>query len=95
MYAHGLVDFGRGRFNRSSSGIGAALTDRRFAAESDRHAEPGDLVDLGKRRGQLVAVTLGHAPGHDEAGPVLALIFERQDGVDRLLAGFVDERATC
>ena len=92
-YAHGLADFGRGRFSRSSIGIGASLTGQRLAAEVDRHAEPGHLVDLGQRGGQFVAVALGHAAGDDESGAVLALILQRQDGVDRLLAGLVDERA--
>ncbi len=62
-------------------------------AERDRHAESGDLIHLGQRVGQLLAVALGHATGDNQAGTALALIFEGQDGVDRLLAGLVDERA--
>ena len=56
---------GRGRLSRSSVGTGVALTGiscRVGAAHAvDRHAEAGDLVDLGQGGGQLVAVALGHA----------------------------------
>ena len=58
-----------------------------------RHAEAGDLVDLGQRLGQLVAVALGHAAGDDQPGAGLALVVEREDRVDRLLARLLDERA--
>ena len=58
----------------------------RLAPERDRHTEPGDLVDLGQRLGQLVAVPLGHAAGDDEPRAVAALSVEGEDRVDRLLA---------
>ena len=58
-----------------------------FAREAD------DGVDLGQRGGELVAVALGHAAGHDQARSRLAGVAEREDGVDRLLAGGLDERA--
>ena len=56
-------------------------------------AEAGDEVDLGQRVAQLVAVALGHATGDDEAGAGAAAVGQSQDGVDRLLAGGLDEGA--
>ena len=56
-------------------------------------AEAGDLVDLGQGGGELVAVALGHAAGDDEAAAVAPPLVEGQHGVDRLLAGGLDERA--
>ena len=53
---------------------------------------PATLVDLGQGGGQLVAVALGHAPGDDEAAAVVPPLVEGEDGVDRLLAGCLDER---
>ncbi len=50
-------------------------------------------VDLGQLGGQLVAVALGQAAGDHQAGAVAPVVGQRQDGVDRLLAGLVDERA--
>src|SRR3546814_1938034 len=41
---------------------------------------------------QLGPVALGHAAGHDEASAVLLRVGHRQDHIDRLLAGVLDER---
>ena len=56
-------------------------------------AEAGHEVDLGEGVAQLVAVALGHAAGDDEAGAGAAALGQHQDGVDRLLAGGLDEGA--
>ena len=53
--------------------------------------EPGDEVDLGQGVAQLVAVALRHASGDHEAGAGPAPVGQRQDGLDRFLAGGVDE----
>ena len=50
-------------------------------------------VHLGQRVTELVAVALGHAAGHDEAGAGPAPVGEVQDGLDRLLAGGLNEGA--
>ena len=63
------------------------------ASARQRHAEPGDLVDLGQRGGQLGAVALGHAAGDDEPGAVATQLGEGEHGVDRLLPGRLDEGA--
>ena len=103
MYAHGATDLGRGRLSRSSAGNGAdddrdqLLAGGRRRVDChvlvDRHTETGDLVDLGERFGQLVAVPLGHAARHDEARAVTTPLLEGEDRVDRLPASVVDERA--
>ena len=54
----------------------AAATARRFRRHVHRHAEPGHLVHLGQRLGQLGAVALGHAAGDHQAGAVLALVLQ-------------------
>ena len=55
--------------------------------------EAGHEIDLGEGLAQLVAVALGHAARHDQAGSRSAPVGQGQDGVDRLLAGGIDERA--
>jgi hypothetical protein len=42
---------------------------------------------------QFVAVALGHAPGDDQLGAILARVAEGKDGVDRFLARRFDEGA--
>ena len=71
----------------------AASGARRDRRGGERLAEAGDLVDLGKFGGEFVAVALGHASGDHEARAVHAEFVEREDRVDRLTAGLVDERA--
>ena len=68
------------------------LVGARLAAERDRHAEPGDLVDLGERLGELGSVPFGHAAGDDEARTVAALPVEGEDRVDALAPRVFDER---
>ena len=55
--------------------------------------KPATRSTDGQRVAHLGAVALGQAPGHHEprAGPALRV--ELEDGVDRLLASLVDERA--
>ena len=55
--------------------------------------EAGHEIDLGEGLAQLVAVALGHAARHDQAGSRAAPVGQGQDGVDGLLAGGIDERA--
>jgi len=66
--------------------------------------DPGDAgelpgadegVDLGQLPGEVGPVALGQAAGHDEPAqpPPAAQLRHLQDGVDRLLAGALDERA--
>ena len=55
--------------------------------------EAGHEVDLGQGVAQLVAVALGHAAGDDQAGTGTAAVGQAQDGLDRLLAGRLDEGA--
>ena len=69
------------------------MPSRVLGRHVERLAESGDLVDLGKLRCQLVAVALGHAAGDHQAGAVATLVVEREDRVDRLATGLVDERA--
>ena len=106
-YAHGTADFGRGRLSRSNSGSGVRRHRDQLAAcraghlgavalgrgDVERLTEAGDLVDLGQLGGEFVAVPLGHAAGDDQARSVGALFVEREDRVDRLTAGVVDEGA--
>ena len=73
--------------------MATGISGRWRAGSWTGHAEAGDLVDLGQGGGQLVAVALGHAAGDDEAGARPALLAEGEDGVDRLLAGGLDEGA--
>ncbi len=56
-------------------------------------SEAGDEVDLRQRVAQLVAVALGHATGDNKAGAGAAALGQHQNGVDRLLAGGLDEGA--
>ena len=56
-------------------------------------AEPGHQVHLGQGVGDLVAVALRHAAGHDEAGARSAQIGQLEHGVDGLLAGRLNEGA--
>ena len=62
-----------------------------LAAEGDRHPEPGHRVDLGKGGGQLVAVALRHAAGHDDLGARRLALGQAEHDVDRLLPGLLDE----
>ena len=55
--------------------------------------ETGHEVDLGQGVAQLVAVALGHAAGHDQAGADAAAVGQIEHGVDRLLAGRLNESA--
>ncbi len=55
--------------------------------------EAGDEIDLGQGVAQLLAVPLGHAAGDDQAGAGAAPVSQVQDGVDRLLAGRLNEGA--
>ena len=64
-----------------------------LAAQGDRHAEAAHRVGLRQGGGQLVAVALGHAPGDDQLGAVGLAVGQRQDHVDGLLAGLLDEGA--
>ncbi len=75
---------------RTSRHLGAVAFHRR---QIERLTETGDLVDLGKRGGEFVAVALGHAAGHDEPRAVRSEFVEGEDRVDRLLTGGVDEGA--
>ena len=62
-------------------------------AQGDGHPEAHHQVDLGQRGGELVAVALGQASRHHQARPVVTGGGEVEDGVDRLLAGGLDEGA--
>ena len=66
-----------------------------LAAEGHGHGvgEAGDGVDLRKGGGELRARPLGEAPGDDQAGALAAGVRQREDRVDRLLAGLLDEGA--
>ena len=84
---------GRGSSRRSNPFVvGAAGTDAPSGREGDGDgappeapwrgpvelgSEPGHQVDLGQGVAQLVAVALGHATGHDQAGARPALIGQR------------------
>ena len=58
-------------------------------------AGPENGVDFGDFLSQFVSVPLGEATSHDKTRAVTVLFQLRhlQDGIDRLLLGFVDERA--
>ena len=72
---------------------GTAAVERCGGGSGELGSEPRHEVHLGQGVAQLVAVALGHAAGHDQAGAVPAPVGEGQDGVDRLLAGRIDEGA--
>ena len=76
---------------RSSTGRAQADGHRRGSGDVD--AERCNLIDLGKRVRDLVAVAFGHAAGDDQLGALTTLVAQAQDRVDRLLAGLVDEGA--
>src|SRR5262249_21938778 len=69
------------------------LTDQVDDTRQVRGAE--DAVDLGHRLEDVTAIALGEAAGDDEraTGALFLELRELQDGVDRLLAGAVDEGA--
>ena len=96
-YAHGTVGAGRGQLEQVAHAgrlRGRRRAERRpTVAERALAREADDRVDLGQRGRELVAVALGHAAGDDELGPGLAGVAEGEDGVDRLLARRLDERA--
>ena len=56
-------------------------------------AETRDEVDFRERNREFVAVALGHAAGDDEARARTFGVGQREDRLDRLLAGRFDERA--
>jgi hypothetical protein len=89
-YAHGALDRGRGRLSRSRLGTGRrpALTDSDTGTP-----KAGHQIGLGEGVGQLVAVALGQAAGDDQPGALLPGVGQREDGLDRLLPGGVDEGA--
>ncbi|MEY2775900.1 MAG: hypothetical protein RL218_1125 [Actinomycetota bacterium] len=64
---------------------------QRLSPQLYRHAEPGYLVNLGQRLGELGPVTLGHASRDDEAGTLFATLGECEHRVDRLAARLLDE----
>ena len=72
---------GHGCSGRCGEGIG------------ERRPEAGHEIDLGEGVAQLVPVPLGHATGHHQACARPAVFGQGQDGVDRLLAGGVNEGA--
>ena len=86
-----------GSSSRSRTPVGLRRGSRQrrpTGAERAFAREPDDRVDLGQRGGELVAVALGHAAGdHELRARLAASADERQDGVDRLLACRLDERA--
>jgi hypothetical protein len=61
--------------------------------QRDRHAETGDRIGLGERLGQVGAVALGQAPRDHQLGRRGLSVGQREDHVDRLLAGVLDEGA--
>ena len=78
--------------SRSSPGpTGRAQADRHRRRSGDVDAERCNLIHLGKRGCNLVAVTFGHAAGDDQLGALATLVAQAEDRVDRLLAGLVDE----
>ena len=56
-------------------------------------SEPGHEVNLGEGVAELIAVALRHAAGHDQPCPGGPLLGDAQHGVDRLLAGRLNEGA--
>ncbi len=62
-------------------------------AQGHGHAEARHQVDLGQRRGELVAVAFGQTSRHHQARALVAGGSELENGVDRLLAGRLDEGA--
>ena len=76
-----------------SSGAGTGGIGGFGGIGGERGAEGRHQVHLGEGGGQLVAVALGHAPGDHQAGAGRTPVGEVEDGVDRLLAGGLDEGA--
>ena len=63
----------------------------RWLLGHDRLAEPGDQVDLGEGPGELGAVALGEAAGHDQPGARPAGRCRLEDCLDGFLARRLDE----
>ena len=83
------VEGGEGLAVRALVGEGACGPP----AQGHRHPEARHQVDLGQGRRQLVAVALGQASRHHQARPLVAGGGELENGVDRFLAGRLDEGA--
>jgi hypothetical protein len=93
-----VVDIGRQLLRSNRDAIRSQQRDRSRADDAEDvldFASADDGIDLRNFCAQFVAIAFTHAAGDDQfpAAPVLLVLRHLENGVDRLLPGFIDERA--